>query len=82
MLKRMTFNKRELQVLIDGLKKQKKYEPNSLYSDLKTVDELLSLLESMKKEYKEEKPYDVSPRIKKAREEYDKIFFKKYGVKK
>jgi|TARA_R100000482_G_scaffold124513_3_gene77572 ribonuclease HI len=82
MLKRMTFNKQELQVLIDGLKKQKKYEPNTLYSDLKTVDELLGLLEKMKNEYKPEKPFDVSPRVKKAREEYDKIFFERYGVKK
>tara|TARA_R100000781_G_scaffold112221_1_gene79279 strand:+ start:198 stop:455 length:258 start_codon:yes stop_codon:yes gene_type:complete len=85
MLKRITFNKKELEVLIEGLERQEWYMkrfPKSMASELNTAKELLGIFKDMSKNYKEEKPFDISPRVKKAREEYDKIFFEKYGVKK
>lgn len=85
MLKRMTFNKMELEVLIECLERQEWYMrryQQSKASERKTAKDLLGVFKDMSKNYKEEKPFDISPRVKKAREEYDKIFFEKYGVKK
>ena len=78
----MSFDKQELEIILESLERQRRY--TKLWWSAKekvTIDNLITQFKNMNKNYKKQKPYDATPRIKKAREEYEKIFFERYGAK-
>tara|TARA_R100001509_G_C4866859_1_gene215345 strand:- start:604 stop:852 length:249 start_codon:yes stop_codon:yes gene_type:complete len=82
MLKKMSFDKKELEIILESLERQRRYTKLWWPGDKKvTIDNLITQFKIMNKNYKKQKPYDATPRIKKARQEYEKIFFERYGVK-
>ena len=82
MLKKTTFDKQELEIILESLERQSRYTKLWWSGDEKvTLDNLITQFKNMNKNYKKQKPYDATPRIKKAREEYEKIFFERYGAK-
>jgi hypothetical protein len=66
-------------LIIESLKREKRMIENRPHVK---IDLLIEKFEKGKEKHKYQKDYNTSPRIKKAREEYEKIFFEKYGVKK
>tara|TARA_A100001201_G_scaffold70756_1_gene64951 strand:+ start:426 stop:671 length:246 start_codon:yes stop_codon:yes gene_type:complete len=66
-------------LIIESLKREKRMIENRPHIK---IDELIEKFEKGKEKHKHQKDFNISPRIKKAREEYEKIFFERYGVKK
>ena len=81
---RNNLNSCEIDLIIEGLKKQRQSERRSFNDDkvISIIDSLISLFEEKSESYHCKKEYDVTPTVKKARKEYERIFFEKYGVKK
>ncbi len=73
----------EIDLIIEGLKRQRQYERKYFSDDKKilTIDSLISLFEKKSEEREGKKDYDATPRIKKARKEHERIFFERYGTK-
>ena len=73
-----SLNENETRYILSCIKKERQklkgfYDP--------TLDALIKKFELGSKKYADKHNFEVSPRIKKARLEYEKIFFEKYGVK-
>ena len=66
-------------LIIESLKREKRMIENRPHIK---IDQLIEKFEKGKEKHKDQKDYNITPRIKKAREEYEKIFFERYGVKK